>query len=211
MNNILDALHWRYATKKFDNTKKLTQEKVDDILEAIRLAPSSYGLQPYRIFVITNEELREKLKPAGYNQSAFGDASHLLIFTVPTNFSETNVDDYLKEVVATRNVTLESLQGYKDMMMGLVKNSDAKKLEDWAARQVYLALGQLLLIAALEKIDAVPMEGFKPNEIDEILELKEKNLTTVVVAGLGYRSEDDAYAKLAKVRTKKENLFIELN
>ncbi|MCX6793474.1 MAG: NAD(P)H-dependent oxidoreductase [Candidatus Falkowbacteria bacterium] len=210
MKHIIEALNWRYATKQFNKDKKLSTEEIDNIIEAIRLTPSSFGLQPYKVFVITNSELREKLKQAAYNQTPLTDASHVIVFTVPTDFSETQVDAYLNEVANTRGMTTESLQGFKSMMMGFVSNHNTDQLKDWAARQAYIALGQLLTVAAIAKIDAVPMEGFNPAQFDEILNLKEKNLASVVAAGLGFRDEADAHAALAKVRFKKDDLFVEL-
>ena len=209
MTQIIDALNWRYATKAYDTTKKLSDEQVATLIEAIRLTPSSYGLPVYKVIHVKDAETREKLKAAAWGQSQITDASDLFVFAVNTDLSETSVDEYAKLIAETRNVPVESLTDYMGMIKGTVNSLSDEHKAAWATRQAYIALGVLLTAAALHEIDSTPMEGFTAAKFDEILGLKEHNLASVVVCALGYRSEDDAYAKLAKVRVAKETLVIE--
>ena len=210
MQNIIQALNWRYATKEYDSNKKLSNEQLDILLKSIELTPTSFGIQAYKVFLVTNPEIRAKLKVAAWNQSQITDASHLLVFTVPTNLSDSNIDSYVANVAKTRNVSVESLADYSAMMKGSVNSKTPEQRIEWLARQVYIALGFLLETASLENIDATPMEGFDNKQFDEILGLKEKNLTSVVLAPVGFRLETDTYANLAKVRFGREVLIEEI-
>jgi nitroreductase / dihydropteridine reductase len=207
---IIDALNWRYATKRM-NGKKVPQEQVNRILEAIRLSASSMGLQPYTIFVIENDELKKKIQPAAYNQPQITECSHLLVFAAWDNVTEQHAEKYLENIALTRGVTTESLKGYRDMLMGIVNGRSTEEKFQWSARQVYIALGTALAAAALEQVDSTPMEGFKPEEVDSILSLKEKGLRSVAIMPLGYRdTENDYLAKAKKVRRSTEKLFVNL-
>lgn len=210
MQNIIQSLNWRYATKEYDTSKKLTNEQLDLLLNSIELAPTSFGLQAYKVLVITNPEIREKLKAAAWNQTQVTDASHLFVFTVPTNLNDSHVDKFIENIAKTRNVPIESLAEYSTMIKGSVNSRTPEQKVNWLARQVYIALGFLLETAALENINATPMEGFDQTQFDEILGLKEKNLTSVVLAPVGFRSENDSYAKLAKVRFGKDEWLEEI-
>ena len=210
MQNITQALNWRYATKEYDTTKKLTDEQLDVLLKAIELTPTSFGIQAYKAIVVTNPEIRAKLRAAAWNQPQITDASHLIVFAVPTNLSEAHVDEYVANIAKVRNVSLESLNEYSGMMKGSVSSKTPEQRTEWLAKQVYIALGFLLETAAIENIDATPMEGFDPKQFDEILGLAAENLTSVVIATVGFRSESDAYAKLAKVRYGREELVKEV-
>jgi len=210
MINIIEALNWRYAVKRYDTSKKLSEEQIDKLFEAVRLSPSSFGLQPYKILNIKSPEIREKLKVAAYGQSQVTDASHFLVFTVPTNLGEKDVDTFLELTAKVRGLTVESMNEYSEMIKGNIASRNPEQNIAWAARQAYIALGVLLTTCAIEGVDANPMEGFNPKQFDEILELKEHNLTSVVIMALGTRSVEDTYSKLKKVRLAKEDLFIEI-
>jgi nitroreductase / dihydropteridine reductase len=203
MKSMIDALQWRYATKVFDAHKKLSAEQVDLLLEAVRLSPSSFGLQMWKAIVVTNPEIRERLRQAGYGQAQITDASHVIIFAVKKNLNNTTVDELIELTASERGVPASGLQGYADMMKQTLASRSEKERTEWASRQAYIALGVLLATAAHEEIDACPMEGFDVNAFDEILGLKEKNLTTCVVATVGFRAEEDKTAQLQKVRFPK--------
>ena len=207
MDTILENRTWRYATKKFDTTKKVSDADLDLLLEATRLSASSYGLQPYHVFVITDQEVREKLKPVSWGQTQITDASHLLVFAGVTNFDASLIDNYLVNVSQTRNIPKTQLKEYGDFMKSNILDLPSETKQEWAARQVYLALGNVMQAAAELQIDTCPMEGFEAEKYDEILNLKEKGLTTVLVLPVGYRAAEDITQHLAKVRKTKEELF----
>lgn len=207
MNTILENRTWRYATKKFDNTKKISSDDLQLLLEATRLSASSYGLQPYHVFVITNTEIREQLKPVSWGQSQITDASHLIVFAHQTDFGGELVDDYLKNVADTRNVSMDTLNGYGDFAKSKLVDLPQKTKEEWTAKQVYIALGNLMQAAAELKIDTCPMEGFEAKAYDEILNLAGKDLTTSVVIPIGYRSSEDETQNFPKVRKTNKELF----
>jgi nitroreductase len=207
MNTYLENLHWRYATKKFDASKKISSNDLNSLLEVIRLSASSYGLQPYHVFVIEDPEIRTKLKAASWNQSQITDASQLLVFAHKTTFDESLVDTFLENISETRQLPLDQLQGYGELIKtNLLKLSEDQKAI-WTSRQAYIALGNLLSAAANLKIDACPMEGFVPEKVNEILGLKEKQLNAVVLATIGYRSSQDVAQHYKKVRQSKNELF----
>jgi nitroreductase len=210
MNTFLDNQNWRYATKKFDSTKKISTEDLNTLKEAIRLSSSSYGLQLYKVFIIENPELRAKIQPAAWGQSQIVDASHLIVFANQTNVTEADIDGYLKNVAETRNIPETALSGYGDFMKGgiLSKSDDDKAI--WTSKQTYLALGNLLNVAAELKIDVTPMEGFVPAQVNEILGLNELGLNASLIATVGYRHEEDATQHYKKVRKSNEELFITL-
>jgi nitroreductase len=207
MTTILENRNWRYATKKFDSTKKISKEELELLLEATRLSASSYGLQPYHVFVITDAAIREQLKPVSWGQSQVTDASHLIVFAHQTDFGEELVDDYINNIAETRNIPGESLKGYSDFAKSKLIDLPQKTKEEWTAKQVYIALGNLMQAAAELKIDTCPMEGFNADAYDNILGLRGKNLTASVVLPLGYRSADDTTQHLPKVRKSKQELF----
>jgi len=207
MNTYINNLNWRYATKKFDTSKKISNEELDNILEATALSASSYGLQPYKILVIDNPEIREKLKPAAWGQSQITDASHLLIFANQTTFGDELVDDYLTNVSETRAIPAEGLKGYGDFMKSKLATLTDTQKSVWTAKQAYIALGNLLSAAADLKIDTCPMEGFDPKQFNEILGLNDKELNAAVVVTLGHRSDEDETQHYKKVRKSKENLI----
>lgn len=204
--NLIASLQWRYATKKMTGDKVFT-EKLDTILHATQLSASSYGLQPYTILVIDNEAVKKQLSPAAYNQPQILQSSHLLVFCTWTDISEEQVTDYIKNIAAKRNIDEETLAGFKATILGTVDGLSVEQKQVWAAKQAYIALGTTLVAAAVEEVDATPMEGFNAAQFDEILELQAKGLKSVVICALGYRSADDELATLPKVRREKGLLF----
>ncbi|THV59097.1 NAD(P)H-dependent oxidoreductase [Flagellimonas alvinocaridis] len=207
MNNILEHRTWRYATKKFDASKKISHQDLETLLEATRLSASSYGLQPYHVFVITDPEIREKLKPVSWNQTQIKDASHLIVFAHATDFGEELVDDFITNLSDTRDIPLDGLNGYAEMMKSNLLGLPTDVKASWAGKQVYIALGNALQAAAELQIDTCPMEGFQPEEYNRILGLTDKNLNAAVVLAVGYRSQEDETQHLPKVRKSKEELF----
>ncbi|MEO2128610.1 MAG: NAD(P)H-dependent oxidoreductase [Christiangramia sp.] len=203
----LESLQWRYATKKFDSSKKLSEDDLNELLESIRLSASSYGLQPYEVLVITDEDIREKLKAAAWNQSQVAEASHLIVFANYAKITEDHLDAYMENIAETRNVSRGDLQGLEDMIKSTTLSRPQEDLQVWGSKQTYIALGNLLSAAANMRIDTCPMEGFDNAKFDEILNLKEKNLQSSVIIPVGYRSEDDSYKDLEKVRKSKSDLF----
>ncbi|HRB71011.1 MAG TPA: NAD(P)H-dependent oxidoreductase [Flavobacterium sp.] len=210
MSNLIETLNWRYATKKFDATKKISNEDLDTLKEVIRLSASSYGLQPYKVLIIENPELRAKLQPVSWGQSQIVDASHLLVFANMTDFGGEQIDAFLNNIVETRQIPMESIAGYGDFMKSKLTTLPADKLSNWTSKQTYIALGNLLSAAAELKIDATPMEGFEAEQVNEILGLNELGLNASLIATLGYRHEEDATQHYAKVRKSNEELFINL-
>ena len=208
--SIIDKLKWRYATKKFDTNKKLSAEQLDLLLEAIQLAPSSIGLQHYKVLVIENPEVRAKLREAAYGQPQVTDASHLIVFAAETGIDEAYGKRFIDLVASTRNAPRESLAGLEGMVLGQINSRTPEQRVLWAQKQAYIALGVLVAAAADRGIDAGPMEGFDPAKFDEILGLKEKGLTATVIAAVGFRADDDPFSKLIKVRRPKTELFIHI-
>jgi nitroreductase len=209
MNDVLlEKLRWRYAAKAFDPEKKIRSEDWATLEEALRLTPSSYGLQPWKFFVITDQNLKDKLIPASYGQTQVSNCSHLLVFTVPTDLSEEDIDKYVDATCSARGTKPESMDFFRNLIIGdVVTGPRSKDIPGWAKLQSYIALGNFMTCAALMSIDCCPMEGFVQEAYDEVLKLADRGLTTAVVCPAGYRSEDDKYSSLAKVRYPKQDLF----
>jgi nitroreductase len=207
MNNYIEKLHWRYATKQFNPDRQVSEEDLETLLEAIRLSASSYGLQPYEVIVIKDPEVRAKLKPAAFGQPQITDASCLLVFAYNTNVDENYLDTFIKNNSDTRNQPVEDFDGLRDMIKNSVLTFSDEVKKVWASRQVYIAIGNLLSAAAELKIDTCPMEGFNPSEFDELLDLKSKHLKSVALTTIGYRSDNDQLQDAKKVRKSKEELF----
>jgi nitroreductase len=210
MNHFLETQNWRYATKKFDASKKISTEDLNTLKEAIRLSSSSYGLQPYQVIIVENPELRAQLLAAAYGQSQVVDASHLIIFANETNVGDETIEKYLTRIGDVRSIPVESLAGFGNYMKGTINNlaEDAKNI--WASKQTYLALGNLLNAAAELKIDVTPMEGFNPAQVNEIVGLDKLGLNASLMATIGYRHVEDTTQHLKKVRKSNEELFITL-
>ena len=200
-DSLLQQLNWRYATKKFDPAKKISPADWAVIEKALVLTPSSYGLQPWKFMVVTDPALKAKLRPASWNQSQVEDCSHLVVFTAKQDITEADVDRFVARIAEVRGVAIESLAGYKGYMVGdLVKGPRHAVIQEWAARQTYIAMGNLLTSAALLGVDACPFEGIEPAKYDEILGLEGTGYTTISACPLGYRAADDKYAATPKVR-----------
>jgi nitroreductase len=199
---LVNQLKWRYATKKFDSSRKISAEDWNTLEEALILTPSSYGLEPWHFTVITSQAVKEQLVPAAYGQTQVAQASHVVVMAVNRRIDAAYVDQFISRVSQTRNVPLEKLEGYKNVIKGSLSRQDSAATETWSARQVYIALGTLLTCAALLGIDSGPMEGIQPAKIDEILGLDKRGFATLCVCTLGYRAADDHSAKHAKVRFK---------
>ncbi|WP_134345716.1 NAD(P)H-dependent oxidoreductase [Flavobacterium psychrophilum] len=208
MSTFIENQNWRYATKKFDTTKKVSATDLETLKEAIRLSTSSFGLQLYKVIIVENPEVRAKLQPASWGKTQVVDASHLIIFANQTNIGDAEIDSYLENVSQTRNLPIDSLSGYGDFMKGAVKPLTEEAKNIWTAKQTYLALGNLINVAAELKIDVTPMEGFDAKQYNEILGFDKLNLNTAVIAPVGYRHEEDETQHYKKVRKSTENLFI---
>ncbi|RKS43360.1 nitroreductase [Gillisia mitskevichiae] len=207
MSTYIDDLNWRYATKKFDSNRKVSTQDLQTLLEAIQLTASSYGLQPYEIIVVKDAALREELKAASWNQTQITDASEIIVFANKTEITTNYVDSYLQDIAQTRDLKIEDLQGLKGMLESTILKLNPEDQSAWAAKQAYIALGNFLSAAANLRIDTCPMEGFDVTKYDELLHLKDKGLTTAVIATVGYRSEEDTTQFAAKVRKSKEDLI----
>ncbi len=210
MSNFIKNANWRYATKKFDTTKKVSKEDLETLKEAIRLSASSFGLQPYRVIIIENPELRAKLQPAAWGQSQIVDASQLIVFANITNFGETEIDTCIANITETRGLPADALKTYGDFMKSKIVALSEDVRNTWSSKQTYLALGNLLNAASELKIDVTPMEGFEPAQVNEILGLGKLGLNATLLATIGYRHEEDATQHYAKVRKSNEELFINL-
>ncbi|GLB52127.1 NAD(P)H-dependent oxidoreductase [Neptunitalea chrysea] len=208
MSTYIENLEWRYATKQFDSSKKISSEDLETLKKALQLSASSYGLQPYEILIIENPEVRAKLKEAAYNQTQLTDASQVIVFAAKTDVTAEDVATYMKNISETRNVSIEDLAGFSGAINGAIVSLPQEHKAIWAAKQCYIALGNLLSAAAALNIDACPMEGFSSEQFDEILGLEEKGLATAVIATIGYRSENDLLQHATKVRKSAEELFI---
>ena len=210
MNDIISSLNWRYATKVFDSNKKLSAEQLDVLIESARLSPSSYGIEPWKLVVVSSPETRSKLREAAYGQPSITDAPHLFVLTAKTNLDEKFVDDFIRRVSDIREIPADKLSGLAQMIKGSLLAKSENERIDWATRQVYIMLGVILSAAAVNEIDACPIEGFVPQKFDEILGLKEKGLESKVVIALGFRSETDQFSTQKKVRQSKEELVLEV-
>ncbi|MDP2454966.1 MULTISPECIES: NAD(P)H-dependent oxidoreductase [unclassified Kaistella] len=205
--NYLEALNKRYSVKKFDPEKNVSTEALHNILEAARLSASSLGLQPYRIIIIQNSEMKEKLIPAFYNPSQISTCSHLIVIVSKNSIGSEYISNYFSHISETREVPLESLNPFKESINKHIQHLNSEEVMIWADKQSYIVLGNLMFAAALENVDTCPMEGFKQKTIDEILGLDSEKERVAVTLALGYRSEEDAFQKLKKVRKPNDKLF----
>jgi len=206
--SLLDSLRWRYAVKKM-NGNKIPAEKLNTIIEATRLAPSGFGLTPYSIIVIEDEAIRKNLLPAFYNQAQVVDGSVVIVFAAWNTISEKEIAEYMQEIAEERGVELDTLKDFSSAINGSFKNKTPEQARVWADKQAYLALGFTLIAAAAEEIDATPMEGFKPDAVDEILGLSALGLHSAVAVTLGYRDAANDYLSGAKkVRRASDKLII---
>ena len=208
---LLEALNWRYATKVFDATKKIPADLWSALEQSLVLTPTSYGLQPYHFLVVQDAAKRAALLPNSWGQKQVVDCSHFIVFTARTEMTAADVDKLIQRTVELRQLPANALEAYRGMMLGDVVNGPRGKIaHEWATRQTYIALGNLMTSAAVLGVDACPMEGFDRAQYDEILGLKAKGYSSSVIATLGYRSATDKYAAAPKVRFAKEQIFIRI-
>jgi len=207
--NLIDNLNWRYATKRMNGTP-VSEDKVNMILEAIRLAPTSMGVQPFHCFVISDKEMRAKISEEACKQPQIMEGSHLIVFAAWKNYTEEQVEEYINRIASVRDVAVESLDGFKAALMSITTRP-AEANYQWAARQAYIALGFGLNAAAHHQVDATPMEGFNPAEMDKVLGLEDKALSSVCLLMLGHRDEATDYLVNAKkVRRSEDQLFTKI-
>jgi nitroreductase/dihydropteridine reductase len=206
--NLIDQLNWRYATKRMITDKVVPQAKIDTIIEAIRLAASSYGLQPYELIVVKDKETLAQIQPLAYNQPQIGEASALIVFATWDKITQERIDAFFTAISTQRGIPAEALAGYKAMVEGSMLPMEEATASAWMARQAYIGLGTGLTAAAMEEVDTCAMEGFTPAALDEYLNLSAKGLKSVVVLAVGYRDEEnDPTSKMKKVR-KSINDFV---
>jgi nitroreductase/dihydropteridine reductase len=208
---LLEKLNWRYATKAMTG-QKVPQEKFDNIIEAISLAPTSSGLQPFEVYAITNQEIKEKIKPIAWNQSVIADCSHLLVFAAWDTYTADRINKMFDLTNSVRGFENEGWENYRQMLLGSYPQRDPEENFNHAAKQAYIAFSQAITAAAFEGVDSTPIEGFDPAALDEILGLKEKGLRSCVILTLGYRdSENDWLSNLKKVRKRRVDLVTEID
>ncbi len=204
-------LEWRYAVKKFDEKKILDQKKINILKKAFNLTATSYGLQPIKLVIIQNKEIQRQLLPHSWNQQQVAQASHLLIICTEIKIDESYVEKYFERVQKIRKTPNDIINPFKNHLKETIANKTFEDLNSWAKNQAYLALGNLLTVCANEKIDSCPMEGFIPDKYDEVLKLRDKNLTSVLVLPVGYRSEDDVMNNQKKVRKNLDEIVLEIS
>lgn len=206
MNNIIEKLNWRYAVKSFNPDKKLSNEQLELLKEAINLTASSLGLQPYKIMIIEDQETKKKLFPLSYNQNQIISASHLFLFCAMKEVDEKYANNYIELVAKTRGVNVEDISSYSEMIKGFITAYNDEQKFIWASKQAYIALGNLLTVCALNDIDACPMEGFSADDYEKVLGLDQLGLKPLALVATGFRSDNDSYQHLKKVR--KSDLFL---
>lgn len=207
---LISQLNWRYATKQFDPVRKISPEDWAALEEALVLSPSSFGLQPWKFVIVTDQAVKETLVEASCGQRAPADCSHHVVFAIKKNLGAADVETFVDRIEAVRNTSRASLAGFRASMLDFVTNSRNGDINHWAARQTYIALGNFLTSAALLGIDVCPMEGIDRSRYDALLGLDQQGLTTVVVAAAGYRAATDKYAALKKVRFPKEAVLLKV-
>ena len=208
--DILASLRWRYATKKFDATKMLSDEQVTAILDAGNLAPTSYGLQPFKFVVIQEKTLQEKLITSSYGQRQVADASHVIIIATRSDVDEDYVSRYVDLMESERGLDGGSLDQYKAVMTGAVSGMTPDTLQAWATKQAYIALGTMMVACGAMEIDACPMEGFVSSEYNELLGFGKMNLSAAVVLPVGFRAEDDKAGQYKKVRQPLDEIVVKV-
>lgn len=208
--DVLEKLKWRYATKKFDKKRKLSDSKLHILKEAFNLTATSFGLQTISMLVITDDRLRASLFQHSYHQKQVLEASHLLVICIQDNIIEKNVVDYYNTIKDLRNTSENILKPYRESLISMMSKMTIEERQNWSKNQAYIALGNLMTVCAIEDIDACPMEGFLSSEFDDLLNLKEKGLKSVLLLPVGYRAEDDMFSALKKVRRPISETVIEL-
>ncbi len=211
MKDSIKNLEWRYAVKKFDSEKILSEDKIDRLKKAFNLTATSYGLQPIRMVVVRNKDLQEKLVASSYGQQQVLQASHVLVICIERVVDKDFIVEYFTRVKNIRNTSESIINPFEDALVSSFSKKDIKEVKDWATNQAYLALGNLLTVCAFEEIDSCPMEGFQPDVYDQLLELEQYGLSSVLVLPVGYRAEDDMFAELKKVRRPIKDSIIDIN
>jgi len=211
MSKIIESLSWRYATKKFDTNKKLSEDKIKTLKEAFNLTATSFGLQTISMLVISNEDLKKSLIEHAYNQKQVYEASHLLVICIQHDIKDEDVNDYFDNIKVIRNTPETILESYRNYLLQSMRDKSVEERQQWSMNQAYIALGNLMTVCAVEGIDSCPMEGFNPEKYDEILNLKDKGLKSLLLLPVGYRAEDDMFATFKKVRKDINKTIIELN
>ncbi|WP_397447213.1 NAD(P)H-dependent oxidoreductase [Polaribacter sp. R77954] len=209
--NAIESLQWRYAVKKFDTNKSLSTTQIETLKEAFNLTATSYGLQPLKLLVIKNKDIQKELVSHSWNQPQVLEASHVLIICIPKEYSTNEVEKYFNLVQKIRATPDAVIDPFKKFLTTEIEKKTQEELLTWNKNQAYLALGNLLTVCALEKIDACPMEGFIPEKYDEVLQLDQHNLTSVLVLPVGFRAEDDYMKDLKKVRKNIEDVVIDIS
>ena len=209
--NILDSLKWRYAVKKFDTNKNLSEIQIETLKEAFNLTATSYGLQPLKLVIIKNKKIQEKLVPFSWNQQQILQASHLLVICVKDNYTTKEVENYFNLVQKIRNTPDEVINPFKKFLTAEIAKKTQEELYVSNKNQAYIALGNLLTVCASQEIDSCPMEGFTPDKYDEILDLTKNNLKSVLVLPVGFRASDDYMKDLTKVRKNISDSIIEIS
>jgi nitroreductase len=209
--NIINSLKWRYATKKFDPSKKLSKQQIEMLKNAFNLTPTSFGLQPIKMIVISNKKLQEKFIEHSYFQRQVADASHLLVLCIEKDTSIDDVNAYFDLEKEIRGTSEEIVATFRKQLVDMYSNLSNEKIEQSAVYQTYIALGNLMTVCAIEKIDACPLEGFVPEKVDELLNLKSLNLKSVLLLPVGYRAEDDVMKGMQKVRKPLSETVLEIN
>lgn len=208
LSEIVKQLNWRSAIKSFDPDKKLSETELDQLLEVLRLSPSSYGLQPWKFVVVKDMEIRKKLQAAAHNQSQVVDASDFIVLCFKTFLGQSDVDRYISTMAEVRGVKEEDLEGFKKLLYGFISNKTSAETAIWSTNQTYIALGNLLTACAVAEIDACPMEGFDANKFNDILNLKDTGFSASVACAIGYRNSSDSGSQRKKVRFPKEEVVI---
>ena len=208
--NIIKDLEWRYAVKKFDTDKMLSKEKIQMLKQAFNLTATSYGLQPIKMVVIQNKALQKRLVPFSMEQLQVSQASHILVLCIEKKVDAKYIAKYFEKVKRVRGTSDHILEPFKDSLVNSFLNKEVTEIQEWSKNQAYLAMGNLLTICAMEKIDSCPMEGFSPEGYDQLLDLDEKGLTSVLVLPIGFRAEDDFFSSLKKVRRNMDDSVIEI-
>ncbi len=208
--NSVDKLKWRYATKKFDANKKLSNQKIDVLKEVFNLTATSYGLQPIKMLVISNQKIKDQLVAASYNQTQVQECSHLLVICIKTDIDTNYIDSKFDLEKEIRGTSEEIIGGFRGYLKNQFENMSNEDIDNASRKQAYIALGNLMTVCAFEAIDSCPMEGFQADEFDKILELNKYNLKSALLLPVGYRSEDDHMSTLAKVRFPLDDSIIEI-
>lgn len=209
-STTIEKLQWRYATKKFDSSKSLSEEKLNVLKQTFNLTATSYGLQPVKMVVVSNQEVKEKLVPLTYNQPQVRDASHVLILCIESKIDVGFIVDHFKRVEETRKTPREILNKFENNLVDVFTGWNQDQIREWMVNQLYLTLGALLTVCAVEKIDSCPMEGFQPEAYDKLLGLDNKGLESVIVLPVGYRDDSDFFLKLKKVRRGIDELVVKI-